>query len=282
MHGVLAPVLTPFRPDYSVDEPRLLAHCRWLLEQDVGLVLFGTTSEANSLSLDERLDLLERLAPLAPERILVGTGGCAFPDTVRLSARAVALGCAGVLVLPPFYYKGVSDEGLFRSYSEIIERVGDARLRIYLYHIPPVAQVGLSFALIERLLAAWPQTVVGIKDSSGDLAHTLALLKRFPLEVFAGSESALLATLQAGGRGCISATANVNPHALVQLFHEPTPARQAAVTAVREAFRPYPMIASLKAVLGWPTVRPPLVELGNAWPQLQEALEAAGFANSLE
>src|SRR5439155_11919801 len=122
--------------------------------------------------------------------------------------------CAGVLMLPPFYYKNVSDEGLFRSYAEVIERVGDARLRIYLYHIPPVSQVPISLALIERLLDAYPGTIAGIKDSSGDWNNTHAMLERFQpqgFDVFAGSETFLLATLRGGGAGCISATANVNP-----------------------------------------------------------------------
>ena len=150
IRGVLAPVVTPFRNDLSPDPARFVAHCRWLLSQDAGLAFFGTNSEANSLSLAERLGLTDALleAGLPPARMMPGTGCCALPDSVELTRKAVAAGCAGVLMLPPFFYKNVSDDGLFRSYSEVIQRVGDARLRIYLYHIPPVAQVPITATLI--------------------------------------------------------------------------------------------------------------------------------------
>src|SRR6266851_3753681 len=100
-------------------------------------------------------------------------------DRPRLSGAAVRAGCAGVLMLPPFYYKGVSEDGLFRSFAEVIERVGDARLRVYLYHIPPVAQVGFTVKLVERLVTAYPRTVAGMKDSSGDWNNTKAMLDAF-------------------------------------------------------------------------------------------------------
>ena len=150
-----------------------------------------------------------------------GTGCCSLSETVRLTSRAVALGCAGVLLLPPFYYKGVTDEGLYRSFSETIERVGDARLRIYLYHIPPVSQVGISLGLIERLLKAYPTAIAGMKDSSGDWSNTKAVLDRFSkagFDVFVGSETFLLANMRNGGVGAISATANVNPAKIAALL----------------------------------------------------------------
>ncbi len=293
--GVLAPVVTPFDANLAPDADRLARQCRWLLANDVGLAVFGTNSEANSLAVPERIDLLERLvaAGIDPARMMPGTGACAFPDTVRLTAHATALGCAGVLMLPPFYYKGVSDEGLYRSYSEIIQRVGDARLRIYLYHIPPVAQVPISLGLIERLLRDYPGTVAGIKDSSGDWANTSAMLERFGaqgFDVFAGSETFLLATLRGGGRGCISATANVNPAAIAALGARWQGAdadeRQAGLDRVRAIFQKYPMLAALKQAIahwsgdeGWRTLRPPLVELSSAQAAaLVAELEAAGFA----
>ena len=150
-----------------------------------------------------------------------GTGCCSIIESTRLTAHAVKLGCAGVLMLPPFYYKGVPDEGLYRNFSAVIERVGDERLQVYLYHIPPVAQVGFSLALIERLLTAYPQTVVGIKDSSGDWENTRAMIEAFGkqgFDVFAGSELFLLRTLRAGGVGCITAGANVNPHGIDEVY----------------------------------------------------------------
>src|SRR2546421_8423836 len=138
-----------------------------------------------------------------------GTGCCALSDSVRLTAHATALGCAGVLMLPPFYYKGVSDEGLYRSFTEVIERVGDARLRLYLYHIPPVSQVPITLALIERLLKSFPGTVAGVKDSSGDWNNTKAMLDAFAksgFDVFAGSEVFLSDNLRGSCEGSLKAT----------------------------------------------------------------------------
>jgi len=294
IRGVLSPVVTPFGLGLHADAPRLVRHCRWLLDQGVGLAVFGTNSEANSLSVGEKIALLEALvqAGLPPERMMPGTGCCAFPDSVDLTRAAVRLGCAGVLMLPPFYYKGVADEGLFRSYAEIIERVGEQRLRIYLYHIPPVSQVPLSLALIERLLDAYPGTIAGIKDSSGDWNNTKSMLERFQprgFDVFSGSETFLLATLRAGGAGCITATGNVNPGPIARLARDWRAAdadrQQAILDAVRAVFQQFPMIPALKAAIAhyaddpdWATVRPPLVELDGAQRRtLTQALESLGF-----
>ncbi|HEU4345132.1 MAG TPA: dihydrodipicolinate synthase family protein [Candidatus Binatia bacterium] len=274
--GVLAPVLTPFKQDLVPDPERLVTHCRWLLEQGIaGLAVFGTTSEANSLSAEERMDLLDALIAggIRSELLMPGTGCCALTDTVRLTAHAVRNGCGGVLMLPAFYYKPVSDDGLFAQVAEVIERVGDPRLRIYLYHIPPVAVVGYSLDLIERLIKQYPSVVIGIKDSSGDWNNTEAILKRFPgFDVFPGSEVFLLAALRAGGMGCITATANVNGAAVSNLYERwRTPEAeqlQAEITTLRKTIEAYPMIAALKQILAhfrndpaWTAVRPPLVRL---------------------
>ncbi len=295
IRGVLSPVVTPFDSELRPDGERLAHHCRWLLEQGVGLAVFGTTSEANSMSVAEKIALLDTLvaAGLPPSRMVPGTGCAAFTDTVELTRHAVQLGCAGVLMLPPFYYKGVSDEGLFRSYSEVIERVGDGQLRIYLYHIPPVAQVPISLPLIERLLKAYPGTIAGIKDSSGDWNNTRAMLEQFQspeFDVFAGNESFLLATLRSGGAGCITATANVNPGPLARLARNwqqsDADEQQAALNAVRGMFPRSTMIPALKAAIAyyskdpaWATVRPPLVELDGAQTNaLLQALRSIDFS----
>ena len=275
MQGALAPVVTPFGADLSPDAERLIAMCRRLIGQDCGLAVFGTNSEGNSLSLDEKLALLDRLveAGLPPERMMPGTGHCAIPDTVRLTRHAVGLGCGGVLMLPPFYYKGVSDEGLFRAFAEVIERVGDERLRIYLYHIPPVAHVGISLDLIARLIDAFPGIVAGIKDSSNDWENTRAMLERFPgWGIFCGAETWLVEAMRLGARGTISAMCNVNAPAIVELIREwrsPQSAeRQAEANRFRATVSRYPTIPALKAVVGrsfddpeWGRMRPPLVEL---------------------
>lgn len=274
--GVLAPVVTPFKRDLSPDPERLVHQCRWLLSQQVGIAPFGTNSEGNSLSVDEKIELLDRLvdAGIEPERMMPGTGCCALPDTVRLTRHAVRLGCGGVLVLPPFYYKGVGDDGLFRSYSEVVERVGSGSLRIYLYHIPPVAAVGISLELVERLIEAYPAVIAGIKDSSGAWSNTRELLERGwdDFRVFSGSESFLLRNLEAGGAGCISATANVNPAAIHRLYRKwRTPeaeALQQSLNDIRDLVQKFPTIPALKAIVAyfredqdWATVRPPLMAL---------------------
>ena len=235
IRGVLAPVVTPFRADLAPDSRRFIAHCKWLLSQNCGLAVFGTNSEANSLLMEERLNLLDELvaAGVDPARMMPGTGCCSIMETVKLTKQAVGNGCAGVLMLPPFYYKDVSEEGLYRYFSEVVQRVGDARLKIYLYHIPLVAVVGITTGLVERLLAAYPNAIAGMKDSSGDWNNTKTFLDAFAVragravsiagaartfDVFVGSESFLLANMRNGGVGTISATANINPAAIYELY----------------------------------------------------------------
>ncbi len=293
--GVLSPVVTPFKADLSPDSERFVRQCKWLVANKVGLAVFGTNSEANSLAVGERMELLEKLveAGVDPARMMPGTGCCALTDSVRLTAHAVKLGCAGALMLPPFYYKGVSDEGLYRNYAEIVERVGDARLQIYLYHIPQVSQVPISLKLIERLLKAYPKNIAGTKDSSGDWNNTKATLDAFAkdgFDVFPGSETFLLAGLRSGGKGCISATANVNPAAIHKLYAEWQSAdadkQQQDLDRIRSIFQKYPMIPAMKRAIAhwsghaaWATVRPPLVEVNAEQSKALIAdLEQAGFA----
>ena len=295
MTGVLSPVVTPFTDGLAPDPDRLVRHCRWLLRNDVGLAVFGTNSEGNSLAVEEKLDLLDRLvaAGIDSGRMMPGTGCCAITDTVRLTAHAVKVGCGGVLMLPPFYYKGVSDEGLFRNFAEIIERVGDDRLRVYLYNIPPVAQVAITLPLIERLLKAYPAVIAGAKDSSGDWNNTKAYVDNFGalgFDVFCGSETFLLQTLRNGGVGCISATANVNPAPIARLHaqwqSEDADLQQERLDEIRGTFARYPMIPALKTAIAhyggdaaWATVRPPLVELSDDQrTALLHDLDRAGFA----
>ena len=314
IRGVLAPVVTPFKADLSPDSKRFIAHCNWLLSQNCGLAMFGTNSEANSLSMEERATLLDELvaAGVDPSRMMPGTGCCSIMETVKLTKQAVGNGCAGVLMLPPFYYKDVSEEGLYRYFSEVVQRVGDARLRIYLYHIPPVAVVGITPKLVERLLAAYPDAITGMKDSSGDWNNTKTFLDAFAVryrhgdsatgraartfDVFVGSESFLLANMRNGGVGTISATANVNPAAIYELYKkwnttddtDNADQQQSKLNVVRQVFsnRKFPsMIAALKQAIAiyaddpaWRTVRPPLVELTPEQANLLAVeLKAIGF-----
>jgi 4-hydroxy-tetrahydrodipicolinate synthase len=189
--GVLVPVLTPFTPSGEPDGGRFIAFCRWLLAEGAdGLAIFGTTSEANSMSAGERMELLDRLvaAGVPAARLMPGCGACSVTEAATLIRHAVGHGVGGVLMLPPFYYKGMDDDGLFAFFAGVIDRVGSAALRMFLYHIPPQTVLGLSLDLVGRLIRAYPQTVVGLKDSSGDWNNTAALIDAFPgFAVFPGS-----------------------------------------------------------------------------------------------
>jgi 4-hydroxy-tetrahydrodipicolinate synthase len=306
IRGVLAPVVTPFRKDLSPDPERFIAHCQWLVSQNCGLAIFGTNSEANSMSAEEREELLDGLIAggVDPSRMMPGVGCCSITETVRLTAHAVKRDCAGVLMLPPFYYKEVSEEGLYRYFSEVVQRVGDARLKIYLYHIPPVAMVGITTKLVERLLKEYSRTIAGMKDSSGNWDNTKTFLDAFaskrhrdrsdeqgasPFDVFVGSEAFLLANMRNGGVGTISATANVNPAAIYSLIRQSEmiegkttnaqsiaelEEQQAKLNLVRSVFAnsKWPsMIAALKGAIAayrndpeWMRVRPPLVAMTRA------------------
>ena len=247
------------------------------------------------MSIDERISLLDGLvaAGIDPSRMIPGTGCCSMTETVTLTTHAVKHGCAGVLMLPPFYYKDVSEEGLYRYFSEVVQRVGDARLRIYLYHIPPVAMIGITPGLVERLLKAYPNAIAGMKDSSGDWNNTKSFLDAFAeiprapnsFDVFVGSEMFLLANMRDGGAGTISATANVNSAAIYELYQKCCGVRrgespgitkdfdalQTRLNVVREVFcsGKFPsMIAALKQAIAlyandpeWVRLRPPLLEL---------------------
>src|SRR5215210_2262935 len=279
LKGVLAAVLTPMDEDLNPDHRAFATHCRRLLAAGChGLSVFGTTGEANSLSVDERLAALEALVEsgVPPEKLLPGTGSCAITDTVRLSRAALEAGTAGTLVLPPFYYKGVGDDGLFRFFTEVVERVNDDSLRLYLYHIPQMTGVDLGLSLISRLIDAYPSVVVGTKDSSGDRERIMTLCREFPdFSVLAGTETLLLETLRGGGAGCISATVNVTSR-LARRVHDAhasgnddeAESLQERLTQVRGSIEAYPVIPALKRLMArltgdeqWRNIRPPLSEL---------------------
>lgn len=275
--SVLSPVITPFKADGSPDEQKLIKQCKWLQSNGVGLASFGTNSEANSMSARQKMGTLTALVEggLNPAQMMPGTGATSIDATVMMTRHAVSHQCAAVLMLPPFYYKDVSDDGLFAFYSDVIQKVGDANLKIYIYNIPPVTKITLSLSLLERLVKAYPTTIVGMKDSSGDWAYTESVIKLLAptgFRVYAGSEVFLLRTLLAGGAGCISATANVNPNAIVNLasnWQSPDAnQQQAALDKVRSIFAQYQMIAGMKTAVAhysndpeWLRVLPPLMQL---------------------
>lgn len=290
--GVFAAALTPLQNDLSPDIGATIGHYRWLLDEGCdGIVCLGTTGEANSFSLDERLALLDALGETdLPSKLVVGTGCCALPDTVRLSKKAIEIGAAGVLVLPPFYYKNPSDEGLYAAFSETIERIGDPALQLYIYHFPKMTTIDMGLDLIGRLIAAYPENVVGLKNSSGDWGNISAMIEAFPgFDVFAGSEEFLLPTLKAGGPGCMSATVNLLAPQSAEVYAKwqspEAEALQEHLTALRRTISQFAPIPAMKAIMArqtgqaaWTKVRPPLVAIDAAQTvRLADDLAALGL-----
>jgi 4-hydroxy-tetrahydrodipicolinate synthase len=277
IRGVLAPLLTPFNDDLSIATELFTAHATRLIDQGcAGVVPFGTTGEALSVGVDERIEAVRALvdAGIDPARMIPGTGLCDVADTARLSRACLDLGCAGVMTLPPFYFKGVEEAGLYRYFECLIDAVG-ADARLYLYHIPPVAVVGISPSLAARLHADFPHNILGIKDSSGDWDNTRALLDIDGMIVYPGSELPLLDGLERGSAGCISATANVNAAAIAKTMQLHEEGHVDAARALHETISktrailqqaaPIPAQKRLLAIASgdrrWANVRPPLTAM---------------------
>ncbi len=294
IHGVHCAAATPVTADGKPDLALFSQHCRALLDEGChGVAMLGTTGEANSFGLNDRMALVDAAIEhgIPANTLLPGTSAPSVSDTLTLTRHAVQAGAKGVVLLPPYYYKGVSDEGLFRFYARVIEGIGDDRLRVVLYHIPQVTQIPISHDLIDRLMAEFPGIVCGIKDSSGDLENMTALCQRFPdLGVLAGADPMMLPLLRVGGAGCITATSNLRSDALRAVWdgwNDPTKsdevgAAQARINDWRELTNAYVQLPTVKTMLarsrgdlGWLNLMPPLVELTKAqqqdvWAQMQQ------------
>ncbi len=289
IRGVLAPVLTPFEDDARIATDLYVEFARGLLANGcAGLVPFGTTGEAQSVGVRERLGALEALveAGIDPRQLLPGTGLCNFAETIELTAAAERLGCRGALVLPPFYYKGVSEDGLYDWFARLAESVRRDDFGIYLYHIPQVAGVGVPVAVAQRLAADFPGRVAGAKDSSGAWDNTAALLSIEGFHVYPGNEMRLADALALGAPGCITASANLNASAIARIVSlhdggEDTDRDMASVRAWREALQEYAPIPAMKHILAdrtgdgrWAYVRPPLQAMdGGRGRALQSRLD---------
>lgn len=284
--GVFCAAATPLTDQGNPDHASFAAHCKGLLDEGChGVALLGSTGEANSFSNTERKAIVENAvkAGVPAEKLLPGTATNAYPDTIDLTRHALDLGVAGVVLLPPFYYKGMSDEGLFASYARVIEGVGSDKLRIVLYHIPPIANVPLSHELVARLIEAFPGIVVGIKDSSGKIESITGFAEAFPgFSVLAGADPFMLPLLRAGGAGCITSSSNLIAPDLRFVFDNwNDPAQATAVEAAqdrinawRDLTNAYVQLPTVKAMLarrrgdaGWSRVRPPFVALDDAQRQ---------------
>lgn len=274
LQGLISPILTPFNDDFSVAEDLFLAHADWSLRQGVHMLSpFGTTGEAVHVGIAERMGLLERLVAhgIPAARLLPGTGQNALPDTVRLTRHAVDLGCAGAMVLPPFYYPH-SEDGLFRHYAMLIEAVGSDRLRLCLYHIPQMTGVAIPPALVRRLADAFPGIVAAYKDSSGDWENARAVIEAAPdVAVFPATENQLRQGLAHGAAGSISATLNSQP-AAVRRYYDALKSGDAdraaelepSIRAHRDAVQAAGFIPALKSMIAqatgearWRNIRPP-------------------------
>jgi len=296
LRGVWCATLTPLGGDGRPDHARLAAHVRRIFAAGVdGIALFGTTGEGQSFSVAERRAGLEALlaAGIEPTRILAGTGCAALPETIELTRHAVACGCAGALVLPPFFFKDVSPEGVYASYAGIVDEVADARLRLHLYHIPQVSGVAIPDTAIARLAHAYPTLIAGVKDSECNLAHSLRLLQAFPqLSIFVGFEPHLPAALAAGGAGTICGIANLYPRLIRRLFdhagdpsHRPDLAILERFIAVLDTYPLFPAFKALQAELtgdaAWNALRPPLMPLESpARETWLAAVAACGIARN--
>lgn len=300
-NGVLAASLTPLNDEGAPHGPALAEHVHTLLDNGCdGALLFGTTGEGLSFSVEERLQTLDAVidAGVPPERLLVGTGALALPEAIRLSAHATNHGVGGVLVLPPFHFPDVDDEGLMATYARLIESVDSPDIRLYFYHYPSLTQVPISFPLIEHLRERYPDQVAGIKDSSDEWDHQDALCSSFPdLQVFTGSERHLTPLLRAGGAGCISATVNVTAPLAQQVVRDwetddQFASTQSTLTELRTRLSQFPTIPALKQLMAWrhdrsewARVRPPLAPLDDdeesrlrslndtLWSEVEEALD---------
>ena len=275
LKGVWTPILTPQNAHYSIDKTRYFNHLRWLLNHGVdGIVIFGTNGEATSFSVSERMELLDwvKEEKIPSEKIMVGTGCSALTDTVTLGKHAVSRGYYHHLMLPPFYYKSPSQSGLVRYFSEVIQQIGDDRLKIFLYEFPQLSGIHFDVNIVLELMEKFPNQIVGYKDSSGNWDNTINILNHCPgLTVFPGSEEFLIPVLAAGGAGVISGTANVNPGYIKETYNaffadeELAVSCQEGITHFRKSVQTYPLIGALKGLMKhhqgddiWGNIRPPL------------------------
>ena len=294
--GLISPILSPFDDSLNFNQEMYNELAKDLLSTGCsGLAPFGTTGEALSVSNDERMQALENLikSGVSPDKLIPGTGLCNFPDTVKISRHAIELGCKGVMTLPAFYFKDVTDEGLFQYYERLIDEINHPNLKIYLYHIPQVSGVGLSIPLVKKLRSTYPDIIVGIKDSSGVWENTEQLLSIDGLIVYPGAELPVIDAIKLGGPGCISATANFNPTNIakvIELSHDgkwdQAEEVHKDVKEVRYLFQDYSAIPAQKAMLAikykdkrWKNIRPPLVQISEQRSsELEEKLRNHGFS----
>ena len=277
--GIWPALLTPLKADLRIDHARLAAHCKSLIARGcAGVTAFGTTGEGPSFSMAERKEAIEQLIAngIPAAQIMVSTSCAALPETLELTRHAVSAGVHGCLMLPPFFLKGVSDQGIIDCYRHVIDGMGQdlPQLRLYLYHIPQVTGVSLSHHVIATLKAMYPETILGIKDSACTTAHSIGLAEAFmqDLTVYVGYEPDLPDMGRRGSTGAISGLANFMPRVVSRLVTQPdaatTRAERERVVRLIGLLDDYSLMPALKGIMAmlsgepdWLRVRAPLVAL---------------------
>jgi len=295
LNGVYTASLTPLTASFEPNIPALVRHAQWLLESGSdGVALLGSTGEANSLTLEQRLSIIEQTArELPPDRLMLGTGSCALQDSVRLTKASVDAGVFSVLVIPPFYYKPQSDESVLRFYSELISSVDEPRLRIIFYNFPKLSGYNFSVKILQELKQRFGDIAAGIKDSSGEWKNMLGIVQNIPdFMVYTGTETLLLDILKKGGAGCITATANLIAPECQRVYqawknNKQKVAEQAQMnlTDLRKTLENYPFVSELKSLFAahtnaeeWENMLPPFAPiLDKQVEELTEQIKGLGL-----
>ncbi len=295
LNGVYTASLTPLTASFEPNIPALVRHAQWLLESGSdGVALLGSTGEANSLTLEQRLSIIEQTArELPPDRLMLGTGSCALQDSVRLTKASVDAGVFSVLVIPPFYYKPQSDESVLRFYSELISSVDEPRLRIIFYNFPKLSGYNFSVKILQELKQRFGDIAAGIKDSSGEWKNMLGIVQNIPdFMVYTGTETLLLDILKKGGAGCITATANLIAPECQRVYQawknnkqKVAEKAQMNLTDLRKTLENYPLVSELKSLFAahtnaeeWENMLPPFAPiLDKQVEELTEQIKGLGL-----
>jgi len=295
LNGVYTASLTPLTASFEPNLPALVRHAQWLLESGSdGVALLGSTGEANSLTLEQRLSIIEQTARELPtDRLMLGTGSCALQDAVHLTKASVDAGVYSVLILPPFYYKPQSDESVLRFYSELILSVDEPRLRIIFYNFPKLSGYNFSVKILQELKQRFGDIAAGIKDSSGEWKNMLGIVQNIPdFMVYTGTETFLLDILKKGGAGSITATANLIAPECQRVYqawknNKQKVAEQAQMnlTDLRKTLENYPFVSELKSLFAsktnseeWENMLPPFAPiLDKQVEELTEQIKGLGL-----
>ena len=295
LNGVYTASLTPLKRSYEPNLQALVRHVQWLLESGSdGVALLGSTGEANSLTIEQRLAIIEISAKKLPtDRLIMGTGSCSLKDAVHLTKASIDAGVYAVLVLPPFYYKPQSDKSVLRFFSELISIVDDTRLRIIFYNFPKLSGYNFSVEILQELKQRFGDIAAGIKESSGEWKNMLGIVQNIPdFMVYTGTETLLLDILNKGGAGCITATANLIAPECQRVYQawknnklKVAEEAQMNLTNLRKTLENYPLVSELKSLFAsktnaeeWENMLPPFdLILDKQVEELTEQIKGLGL-----